>query len=93
MAKGKKTGGRKPGSVNKATIAREEEIAATGEMPRDYMLRIMRDKTVGSDRRDRMAAAVAARWCDILRRGGTRAALYFRRGGERSGLSPHEHSG
>jgi hypothetical protein len=59
MAKGKKTGGRKKGSRNKATIALEQELAASGELPRDYMLRIMRDPNADDHRRDEMAKAVA----------------------------------
>jgi hypothetical protein len=34
-------------------------IAETGETPRDYMLRVMRDETVDHARRDAMAKAVA----------------------------------
>jgi hypothetical protein len=59
MAKGKKTGGRKKGSRNKATIALEQELAASGETPKDYMLRVMRDPKVDDHRRDEMAKAVA----------------------------------
>jgi hypothetical protein len=59
MAKGKKTGGRKKGSRNKSTMVREEELAASGELPRDYMLRIMRDPNADDHRRDEMAKAVA----------------------------------
>jgi hypothetical protein len=43
MAAGKKTGGRTKGTPNKATAAKAEEIAASGETPLDYMLRVMRD--------------------------------------------------
>lgn len=59
MAVGRKTGGRQKGSANKATRQRQQEIAATGETPLAYMLRVMRDRTVEHDRRDRMASAVA----------------------------------
>jgi hypothetical protein len=38
MAKGKKTGGRKPGSRNKVTLSIAAEVAATGETPKDIML-------------------------------------------------------
>jgi len=57
--KGKKTGGRRPGSRNKATIARESAIAGSGFSPLDYMLAVMRDETADSARRDRMAQAAA----------------------------------
>jgi len=35
--------GRKKGSRNKRTLALQTEIAASGEIPLDYMLRVMRD--------------------------------------------------
>ena len=35
------------------------EIAATGELPLDYMLRVMRDPTADDNRRDHMAKAAA----------------------------------
>jgi hypothetical protein len=44
MAKGRKTGGRKKGTPNKATAAKAAEIAATGETPLDFLLRVMRDE-------------------------------------------------
>lgn len=59
MAIGKKTGGRQKGSRNKATVVLEEELAAGGELPRDYMLRVMRDANVDERRRDEMAKAAA----------------------------------
>lgn len=59
MATGIKTGGRKKGVPNKASAARAAEIAATGETPAEYMLRVMRDRTVEHDRRDKMAVAAA----------------------------------
>ena len=61
MAKGKKTGGRKRGTPNKAATAAavRAEVAASGEIPLDYMLRIMRDETVEPTRRDAMAKAAA----------------------------------
>jgi hypothetical protein len=45
--RGKKTGGRQKGTPNKATSAAaiRAEIAASGELPLDYMLRVMRDET------------------------------------------------
>ena len=59
MAKGLKTGGRQKGTPNKSNAERLAEIAATGETPLDYMLRVLRDQTVDHDRRDRMAAQAA----------------------------------
>ena len=66
MAKGKKTGGRKPGTRNKATLAKAMESTelikaaeAAGETPLEYMLRVMRDPTVEHSRRDEMARAAA----------------------------------
>lgn len=59
MALGKKTGGRQKGTPNRATVAKAAEIAATGETPLDYMLRVMRDPEAQQQRRDAMAKAVA----------------------------------
>jgi hypothetical protein len=60
MARGHKTGGRKKGVRNLAT---QEEAraaaAATGMMPVDYMLSVMRDPRADHKRRDAMAAAAA----------------------------------
>ena len=54
-----KSGGRQKGSLNKRTVAEQTAMADAGEMPKDYMLRVMRDPAVGHDRRDRMAGQVA----------------------------------
>ena len=51
--------GRKKGTKNNATIARETDIAESGMSPLDYMLTVMRDETAHSARRDRMAQAAA----------------------------------
>jgi hypothetical protein len=51
--------GRKPGKPNKRTAELQAEVAATGETPIDYMLRVMRDRSVEHDRRDDMAKAAA----------------------------------
>lgn len=51
--------GRKKGIPNKASIARQEKVAATGITPLDYMLAVMRDPTATKWRRDDMAKAVA----------------------------------
>lgn len=42
MADGKKTGGRKKGTPNRATAAKAAAIAESGLTPLDYMLEIMR---------------------------------------------------
>lgn len=51
--------GRRRGTPNKATIARQAEVAAGGETPLAYMLRVMRDGKTKSARRDEMAKAAA----------------------------------
>jgi hypothetical protein len=51
--------GRPKGSKNKRTLELQEAVAASGETPLDYMLRVMRDPTVEHDRRDEMAKACA----------------------------------
>jgi hypothetical protein len=57
---GKRNGaGRKAGVPSKLTAEVQAAIAETGETPRDYMLRMMRDETVDHARRDAMAKAVA----------------------------------
>ena len=62
MALGKKTGGRKLGSRNVKTAERKAEIAAGGEMPLDYALRVMRDESSTLERRD-WACGAAMRFC------------------------------
>ena len=63
MKGGKRVGaGRKPGTPNAKTVARKAEIAAGGEMPLDYALRIMRDPTQPNERRD-WACGAAMRFC------------------------------
>jgi len=60
MRGGKRQGaGRKKGSPNKATAAREAAIAATGVTPLDLMLSIMRDETQPQAVRLEMAKAAA----------------------------------
>jgi hypothetical protein len=57
---GKRNGaGRKAGVPSKLTAEVQAAIAETGETPRDYMLRVMRDTTADHARRDAMAKAVA----------------------------------
>jgi hypothetical protein len=41
--KGKKTGGRVKGTPNRATVARQAEIAKSGLTPLDFMLKVMRN--------------------------------------------------
>lgn len=50
--------GRKAGTPNKAN-AELKAKAAGGEMPAEYMLRVMRDPSVEHDRRDKMAIAAS----------------------------------
>jgi hypothetical protein len=64
MAWGRKTGGRKRGTPNKRTsvLAAKAEASgdgAPGEMPLDYMLRVMNDPATEPHRRDAMAKAAA----------------------------------
>ncbi len=59
MRGGKRPGaGRPPGAVNKATAARQAEVAASGVTPLEYMLQIMRDEA--ADEAKRLDAAKAA---------------------------------
>jgi hypothetical protein len=59
MAEGKKTGGRIKGTPNKDRAAIIQKAAEGGEMPLDYMLRVMRDPVADEKRRDGMAEAAA----------------------------------
>ena len=53
MRGGKRSGaGRRKGAPNKATAARQAAISASGEAPLDYMIRIMRDESAPTERRD-----------------------------------------
>jgi hypothetical protein len=58
MAVGKKTGGRKKGTPNKATAKRAAEIAASGLTPLDFLLSVIRDNE--ADISSRLEAAKAA---------------------------------
>jgi hypothetical protein len=51
--------GRPRGSRNKRTQALLEAAQSGGELPLDYMLRVMRDPNTPSKRRDEMAKAAA----------------------------------
>ncbi len=55
----RKGAGRKPGAVNKATAEAKAKAEAGGEMPLDFMLRIMRDATAEPAQRMDMAKAAA----------------------------------
>ena len=59
MAKGFKTGGRQAGTPNKTTAELRASIAAAGETPLEYMIRVMRDPECDLMRRDDMARAAA----------------------------------
>lgn len=57
---GKRAGaGRKRGAHNKASIARQKQVAASGITPLDYMLTVMRNPKADKSRRDEMAKAAA----------------------------------
>jgi hypothetical protein len=59
MARGRKTGGRQKGTRNRATAEARAAAAATGVLPLDYMLSVMRDRAADHRRRDAMAMAAA----------------------------------
>jgi hypothetical protein len=59
MAFGRKTGGRKKGSRNKRPRVLIERIEASGLVPLECMLSVMRDETAPRERRDEMAKAAA----------------------------------
>jgi hypothetical protein len=59
MARGRKTGGRQKGTRNRATEDARAAAKATGVLPLDYMLSVMRDTKVDNRRRDTMAMAAA----------------------------------
>ena len=52
--------GRPKGAISLSTRAIIEAAKSSGEMPIDYMLRIMRDENAPDARRDKMARAAAA---------------------------------
>ena len=60
MARGRKTGGRKAGTPNKATNATAAAIAASGLTPLDYMLSVLRDEAREPAIRLEAAKAAAA---------------------------------
>jgi len=59
MARGRKTGGRRKGSRNRATEEARAAAKSTGVLPLDYMLTVMRDASADVKRRDAMATAAA----------------------------------
>ena len=59
MALGRKTGGRQKGARNRATAEALAAAEATGILPLDYMLSVMRDAGADPKRRDAMAMAAA----------------------------------
>jgi hypothetical protein len=59
MARGRKTGGRQKGARNRATEEARAAAKATGILPLEYMLRVMRDPNADTKRRDAMATAAA----------------------------------
>jgi hypothetical protein len=59
VARGRKTGGRQKGTRNRATEEARIAAAATGMLPLDYMLAVMRDAAADHKRRDAMAMAAA----------------------------------
>jgi hypothetical protein len=56
---GERRGGRQKGTRNKKTAEKVAALEASGEMPLDFMLRLMRDPTVHIDKRADMAKAAA----------------------------------
>lgn len=56
---GERRGGRKPGVPNRATLRRQEEVAASGLTPLDYLLSVMRDEAVPREERVDAANKVA----------------------------------
>jgi hypothetical protein len=59
MARGFKSGGRQKGALNKINREMREALLSGGVSPLEYMLRVMRDETAETSRRDKMAADAA----------------------------------
>jgi hypothetical protein len=59
MARGRKTGGRQRGARNRSTAEARAAASATGVLPLDYMLSVMRAPATDDKRRDAMAMAAA----------------------------------
>jgi hypothetical protein len=62
MAKGIKTGGRRKGPKNKVALAKAAALAASGLMPLDYMLGVLRNPLASTEDK-RWAAEKAAPYC------------------------------
>src|SRR5258708_30948915 len=56
---GERRGGRQKGTPNKKTREFMERVQASGLVPLEYMLAVMRDETAPPERRDEMAKAAA----------------------------------
>ncbi len=61
-APGERRGGRRKGTPNKATAAREAEVEASGMTPLEFMLDILRNEEASTEDR-RWAAQNAAPYC------------------------------
>lgn len=62
MAKGRKTGGRRPGAKNKKTLVVEQQIKALlpdGTDPITFFTQVLRDKTAPYEVRERAAEKLA----------------------------------
>lgn len=59
MAKGKKTGGRRKGVPNRSTLERQAAMEASGLLPLDYMLSVLRDPKQDYDVRLEAAKSAA----------------------------------
>ena len=62
MAKGIKTGGRRKGSKNKVALAKAAALAASGLVPLDYMLSVLRNPLASTEDK-RWASEKAAPYC------------------------------
>jgi hypothetical protein len=82
MARGRKTGGRQKGVRNRATEEARAAAAATGILPLDYMLGVMRDPGTDDKRRDAMAMAAAPYLHPKLSSVDAKAAMTISHGGE-----------
>jgi hypothetical protein len=82
MARGRKTGGRQKGARNRATEEARAAAEATGILPLDYMLTVMRDPVVDHKRRDAMAMAAAPYLHPKLSSVDAKAAMTISPGGE-----------
>jgi len=89
MARRFKTGGRKKGSLNKITSLMKEAVAAAGETPLEYMLRVMRDRHQPPGRRDEMSVPASQ---TVLGRYGGRCRAH-EKGKARSRANDHRRMG